>query len=119
MAEGKIERGHINVNEMVEILGHKQNLVKTALNKISKEKGHTNVGISGDEVCVWMRGLYKDDCERGDKLVKQGTAKIAKWFEGNIDFFEPDEGGKKLPIKSNYKVQVRFSARILVLLWQH
>ena len=104
VATGRVERGSLKVNEEVEIVGikpTKKNVV-TGLEMFRKTLDETQ---AGDNVGVLIRGVEKDDIERGQVLVKPGTVTPHKEFEAEVYILSKEEGGRHTPFFTGYKPQ--------------
>lgn len=101
---GKVERGTLKVNEEIEIVGIKatQKTVVTGLEMFRKT---LDVTKSGDNVGVLLRGVEKDDIERGQVLAKPGSVKPHTEFEAEVYILSKEEGGRHTPFFSGYKPQ--------------
>ncbi len=101
---GRIERGVINVNEEVEIVGLKDT-VKTVVTGIEMFNKSLASGMAGDNAGVLIRGVKKEDVERGQVLAKTGSIKPHSEFEGEVYILSKDEGGRHTPFFKGYKPQ--------------
>lgn len=101
---GRIERGEINVNDEVEIVGIRptQKTVVTGIEMFNKS---LDKGIAGDNAGVLLRGLKKEDVERGQVLVKPGTVTPHTEFDAEIYILTKEEGGRHTPFFKGYKPQ--------------
>jgi elongation factor Tu len=104
VATGRIERGIIKSNEEIEVVGIKPTVKTTAVsvemfNKILDE------GRAGDNVGVLLRGLKKEDIERGQVLAKPGTITPHTEFDSEIYVLTKEEGGRHTPFFPGYKPQ--------------
>ncbi|KKT17809.1 MAG: translation elongation factor Tu [Candidatus Nealsonbacteria bacterium RIFCSPHIGHO2_01_FULL_43_31] len=104
VATGRIERGIVKSNEEVELIGIKPTMKTTAVsvemfNKILDE------GRAGDNVGILLRGLKKEDVERGQVLAKPGSVTPHTEFEGEIYVLTKEEGGRHTPFFPGYKPQ--------------
>jgi len=104
VATGRVERGIIKANEEVELVGMRPTTKTTAVsiemfNKILDE------GRAGDNVGVLLRGLKKEEVERGQVLAKIGTVTPHTEFEGEIYILTKEEGGRHTPFFKGYKPQ--------------
>jgi len=104
VATGRIERGVVKANEEVELIGLKPTAKTTAVsiemfNKILDE------GRAGDNVGILLRGLKKEDVERGQVLAKPGSVTPHTEFEGEIYILTKEEGGRHTPFFPGYKPQ--------------
>ncbi len=107
VATGRVERGIIKQNEEIEIVGIKQTVKTTAVsvemfNKILDE------GRAGDNVGILLRGLKKEDIERGQVLAKSGSITPHTEFEGEVYILSKEEGGRHTPFFTGYKPQLYF-----------
>jgi len=104
---GRIERGVINPNEEVEVVGLRPT-VKTVAVSIEMFKKFLDEGRAGDNVGILLRGLEKKDAERGQVLAQPGTITPHTEFEGEIYVLTKEEGGRHTPFFSGYKPQFYF-----------
>ena len=107
VATGRIERGIVHSNEDVELVGIKPTTKTTAVsvemfNKILDE------GRAGDNVGILLRGLKKEDVERGQVLAKPGSITPHTEFEGEVYVLSKEEGGRHTPFFTGYKPQFYF-----------
>jgi len=107
VATGRIERGIIKANDEVELVGIKPTTKTTAVsiemfNKILDE------GRAGDNVGILLRGLKKEDVERGQVLAKPGTITPHTEFEAEVYVLTKEEGGRHTPFFTGYKPQLYF-----------
>ncbi|NKY48638.1 elongation factor Tu [Nocardia vermiculata] len=105
---GRIERGVINVNEEVEIVGIREKTQKTTITGIEMFRKLLDQGQAGDNVGLLVRGLKRDDVERGQVVVKPGTTTPHTEFEGQAYILSKDEGGRHTPFFNNYRPQFYF-----------
>jgi len=101
---GRVDRGQLKVNEEVEIVGLKatKKTVATGLEMFRKTLDET---IAGDNVGVLLRGIEKDEVERGQVLAKPGTITPHTKFEANVYILSKEEGGRHTPFFTGYKPQ--------------
>jgi len=104
VATGRIERGVIKPNEEVELVGLKPT-VKTVAVSIEMFKKILDEGRAGDNVGVLLRGLKKEEVERGQILTKPGSATPHTEFEAEIYILTKEEGGRHTPFFKGYKPQ--------------
>ncbi|XOB41063.1 MAG: elongation factor Tu [Candidatus Nealsonbacteria bacterium] len=107
VATGRIERGIVKPNEEVELIGIRPTIKTTAVsiemfNKILDE------GMAGDNVGVLLRGIKKEDTERGQVLAKPGSITPHSEFEGQVYILTKEEGGRHTPFFTGYKPQFYF-----------
>ena len=101
---GRIERGKVKINETVEIVGIKptQSTVVTGVEMFRKL---LDEGIAGDNVGILLRGIEKDQVERGQVLAAPGSVKPHTQFEAEIIVLAKEEGGRHTPFFSGYRPQ--------------
>ena len=104
---GRIEQGIVKVGEEIEIVGIRPNH-KTTVTGVEMFKKLLNEGQAGDNVGLLLRGIKRDDVERGQVVSKPGTIKPHTKFEGEIYCLSKDEGGRHTPFFTNYKPQFFF-----------
>jgi len=104
VATGRIERGVVNANEEVEVVGIKPTQ-KTTVVSIEMFNKSLSQGRAGDNVGILLRGLKKEDIERGQVLAKPGTITPHSEFEAQIYVLTKEEGGRHTPFFSGYKPQ--------------
>ena len=105
VATGRIERGIVNSNEEVEIVGLRptQKTVAVSVEMFNKS---LDEGRAGDNVGILLRGLKKEDIERGQVLAKPGSITPHTEFEGEVYILTKEEGGRHTPFFSGYKPQL-------------
>lgn len=101
---GRIERGKVKVGEDVEIVGLKDTQ-KTAVTGIEMFNKQLDEGIAGDNAGVLLRGLKKEDVERGQVLAKPGSVTPHAEFESEVYILTKEEGGRHTPFFAGYKPQ--------------
>ncbi len=101
---GKIERGVVKVNEEIEIVGLKPT-AKTIVTGIEMFNKLLDEGQAGDNVGILLRGLKKEDVERGQVLAKPGSITPHTDFEANVYVLTKEEGGRHTPFFKGYKPQ--------------
>ncbi len=101
---GRIERGTININEEVEIVGLRPT-VKTVVTGIEMFNKSLDKGQAGDNAGLLLRGIKKEDVERGQVLAKTGSITPHTEFEGEIYILTKEEGGRHTPFFKGYKPQ--------------
>ncbi len=101
---GRVERGQLKVNEEIEIVGIKptKKTVVTGLEMFRKTLDET---IAGDNVGILLRGVEKDDVERGQVLVKPGSVTPHTAFDAEVYILSKEEGGRHTPFFTGYKPQ--------------
>lgn len=104
---GRIERGVIHPNEEVELVGFRPT-VKTIAVSIEMFNKMLDEGRAGDNVGILLRGLKKEEVERGQVLAKPGSITPHTDFEGEVYVLTKEEGGRHTPFFSGYKPQFYF-----------
>ena len=104
---GRIERGVIHPNEEVELVGFRPT-VKIVAVSIEMFNKMLDEGIAGDNVGVLLRGLKKEEVERGQVLAKPGSITPHTEFEGEVYILTKEEGGRHTPFFTGYKPQFYF-----------
>ena len=104
VATGRIERGLVKPNEEVELVGIKATSKTTAVS-IEMFQKILDEGRAGDNVGVLLRGLKKEDVERGQVLAKPGSITPHAEFEGEVYILTKEEGGRHTPFFAGYKPQ--------------
>jgi elongation factor Tu len=107
VATGRVERGVLKKMEEVEIVGIKPT-VKTVVTDIEMFRKLLDEARAGENVGVLLRGIKKEDIERGQVIAKPGTAKPHKKFKAEIYVLSKDEGGRHTPFFTNYRPQFYF-----------
>jgi len=105
---GRIERGELKVNEEVELVGIREKSTKTTVTGIEMFRKLLDSGQAGDNVGLLVRGIKREDVERGMVVVKPGTTTPHTEFEGNVYILSKDEGGRHTPFFNNYRPQFYF-----------
>jgi elongation factor Tu len=101
---GRIERGQVNINEEVEIVGLKDTM-KTVVTGVEMFNKQLDKGVAGDNAGILIRGIKKEDVERGQVLAKPGSITPHTEFEGQIYILTKEEGGRHTPFFKGYKPQ--------------
>jgi len=104
VATGRIERGKIKLNETVELVGLRETRT-TTVTGIEMFKKSLDEGMAGDNAGLLLRGLKKEDVERGMVLAKPGSITPHTQFEGEVYILTDKEGGRKTPFFSGYRPQ--------------
>jgi elongation factor Tu len=105
---GRIERGIVKVNEDVEIVGIKPESTKTTVTGIEMFRKLLDEGQAGENVGLLIRGIKREDVERGQVVVKPGTTTPHTNFDANVYILSKDEGGRHTPFFNNYRPQFYF-----------
>ncbi|WAL61556.1 elongation factor Tu [Thermocoleostomius sinensis] len=104
VATGRIERGKIKLNETVELVGLRETR-STTVTGIEMFKKSLEEGMAGDNAGLLLRGLKKEDVERGMVIAKPGSITPHTQFEGEVYILTEKEGGRKTPFFAGYKPQ--------------
>ena len=105
---GRIERGSVNVNEEVEIVGIRPGSTKTTVTGIEMFRKLLDSGQAGDNVGLLVRGIKREDVERGQVIIKPGTTTPHTESQGHAYILSKDEGGRHTPFFNNYRPQFYF-----------
>ncbi|ASR34082.1 translation elongation factor Tu [Prauserella marina] len=105
---GRIERGEIKLNEEVEIVGIRPDSRKTTVTSIEMFNKMLDSGQAGDNAALLLRGIKREDVERGQVIVKPGTTTPHTDFEASVYILSKDEGGRHTPFFNNYRPQFYF-----------
>ena len=108
VATGRVERGVLHVNEEVEIVGIKEEVKKTTVTGIEMFRKLLDEGQAGDNIGALLRGVKREEIERGQVLVKPGTIKCHTKFTAQVYVLTKDEGGRHTPFFNNYRPQFYF-----------
>jgi elongation factor Tu len=105
---GRVERGQVKVGEEVEIVGLQDETRKSVVTGIEMFRKLLDVGIAGDNIGVLLRGIDRNDIERGQVLAKPGSIKPHKKFKAEVYVLSKEEGGRHTPFFANYRPQFYF-----------
>lgn len=105
---GRVERGKINAGEEVEIVGMREDKMKTVATSLEMFRKILDEAIAGDNIGILLRGVGKDDVERGQVVAKPGTITPHKHFKAEIYVLKKEEGGRHTPFFNGYKPQFYF-----------
>jgi elongation factor Tu len=104
VATGRIERGIIKVNEEVQLIGFSETK-KTVVTGVEMFRKLLDQGQAGDNVGCLLRGIEKDQIERGQVLAKPGSITPHTKFKGEVYVLKKEEGGRHTPFFTNYRPQ--------------
>ena len=107
VATGRIEQGIVNVNDEAEIVGIRDTR-KTVVTGVEMFKKNLDRGQAGDNVGILLRGIERDDIERGQVLSKPGTITPHTEFDAEVYILTKEEGGRHTPFFKGYKPQFYF-----------
>ena len=105
---GRVERGIVKVSEEIEIVGIRPNSTKTTVTGVEMFRKLLDQGQAGDNVGLLLRGIKREDVERGQVVVKPGSITPHTNFEGSVYILSKDEGGRHTPFFNNYRPQFYF-----------
>ncbi|SMG23106.1 translation elongation factor 1A (EF-1A/EF-Tu) [Corynebacterium pollutisoli] len=105
---GRVERGQLNVNEDVEIIGIKDKATTTTVTGIEMFRKLLDYTEAGDNCGLLLRGIKREDVERGQVIIKPGAYTPHTEFEGSVYVLSKDEGGRHTPFFDNYRPQFYF-----------
>ncbi|MGZ3548247.1 MAG: elongation factor Tu [Vulcanimicrobiaceae bacterium] len=105
---GRVERGQVKVGEEIEIVGLQDAARKTVVTGIEMFRKLLDAGIAGDNVGVLLRGVERNDIERGQVLAKPVSIKPHKKFKAEVYVLSKEEGGRHTPFFANYRPQFYF-----------
>jgi elongation factor Tu len=105
---GRVERGVVKVSEEIEIVGIRPTSAKTTVTGVEMFRKLLDQGQAGDNVGLLLRGIKREDVERGQVVVKPGSITPHTNFEGSVYILSKDEGGRHTPFFNNYRPQFYF-----------
>ena len=108
VATGRVERGTLHLNDEVEIVGVKEETQKTVITGIEMFRKLLDEAQAGDNIGALLRGINRDQIERGQVLAKPGTVTCHRKFTAQVYVLTKDEGGRHTPFFNNYRPQFYF-----------
>lgn len=108
VASGRIDRGTVKIGDEVEIVGLTDKVEKSTVTGLEMFRKTLDLGEAGDNVGVLLRGIDRDQIERGQVLAKPGSIQTHKQFKGQVYILNKDEGGRHTPFFSHYRPQFYF-----------
>ena len=108
VATGRVERGTLHMNEEVEIVGIKEDIQKTTVTGIEMFRKLLDEAQAGDNIGALLRGIKREDIERGQVLAKPGSVTCHTKFTAQVYVLTKDEGGRHTPFFNNYRPQFYF-----------
>ncbi len=108
VATGRVERGTVKVGDEVEIIGLTEERKKTTVTGVEMFKKLLDQAEAGDNIGALLRGIQKDEIERGQVLCKPGTINPHTKFKGHVYVLTEKEGGRKKPFLAGYRPQFYF-----------
>ena len=108
VATGRVERGTLHLNDELEILGVKEDVLKTVVTGIEMFRKQLDEAQAGDNIGALLRGINRDQIVRGQVLAKPGTVTCHRKFTAQVYVLTKDEGGRHTPFFNNYRPQFYF-----------
>ena len=108
VATGRVERGVLHLNDEVEIVGIKEETKKTVVTGIEMFRKLLDEAQAGDNIGALLRGVQRNEIERGQVLSKPGSVTCHKKFTAQVYVLTKDEGGRHTPFFNNYRPQFYF-----------
>ena len=108
VATGRVERGILHLNDEVEIVGIREDVKKTVVTGIEMFRKLLDDAQAGDNIGALLRGVDREDIERGQVLAKPGSVTCHTKFNGQVYVLTKDEGGRHTPFFNNYRPQFYF-----------
>ena len=108
VATGRVERGTLHLNDELEIVGGRKENRKTTATGIEMFRKMLDFAEAGDNIGCLLRGVNRDEVERGEVLCKPGTVECHSKFTAQVYVLTKDEGGRHTPFFNNYRPQFYF-----------
>ncbi len=108
VATGRVERGKLNLNDEIEIVGIKEESEKSVCTGIEMFRKTMDYCEAGDNVGLLLRGVDREGIQRGQVVSKPGTVNCHKKFTAEVYVLTKDEGGRHTPFFNNYRPQFYF-----------
>jgi len=108
VATGRVERGKVKLGEAVEIVGLREEPLKTVVTGIEMFRKEMEETVAGDNCGLLLRGVDKEAIERGMVIVKPGSVNTHNKFEAEVYILKSEEGGRKTPFQKGYRPQFYF-----------
>ncbi len=108
VATGRVERGQVKVGEVVEIIGLTEEPKSTTVTGVEMFRKLLDFAEAGDNIGALLRGVSRDDIQRGQVLAKPGTIKPHTKFKAEVYVLSKEEGGRHTPFFTNYRPQFYF-----------
>jgi len=105
---GRVERGQVKVGDEVEIVGLQEKATKTVVTGVEMFRKTMDVAVAGDNIGCLLRGVDKDEVERGQVLAKPGTIHPHTQFDAEVYVLTKEEGGRHTPFFNGYRPQFYF-----------
>ena len=108
VATGRVERGTLHLNDELEIVGGREENRKTTVTGIEMFRKLLDTAEAGDNIGALLRGVNRDEIERGQVLCKPGSVTCHKKFTAQVYVLSKEEGGRHTPFFNNYRPQFYF-----------
>ncbi len=108
VATGRVERGQIKVGDEIEIVGIEEDITKSIVTGVEMFRKLLDYAEAGDNIGALLRGVQRDDIQRGQVLAKPGTITPHTKFTAEVYVLSKEEGGRHTPFFSNYRPQFYF-----------
>ena len=108
VATGRVERGVLHVGDEVQIVGMKEEIGKTTITGVEMFRKMLDEAMAGDNIGALLRGVQRDEIERGQVLAKPGSVTPHKKFVGQVYVLKKEEGGRHTPFFNGYRPQFYF-----------
>jgi len=108
VATGRVERGQVKVGDEVEILGLTEETKKTTVTGVEMFRKLLDYAEAGDNIGALLRGISREEVQRGQVLIQPGTVKAHTKFKAEVYVLSKEEGGRHTPFFSNYRPQFYF-----------
>jgi elongation factor Tu len=105
VATGRVERGRVKVGEEIAIVGFSDDVRKTVVTGVEMFRKTLDEGMAGDNVGILLRGVGREDIERGQVLAKLNSIKPHRKFEAEVYILSKEEGGRHTPFFKGYRPQ--------------
>ena len=108
VATGRVERGTLSLNQEIEIVGMTEELRKVVVTGIEMFRKLLDEAVTGDNIGVLLRGVQRDEIERGQVIAQVGSIKPHTKFKGQVYVLKKEEGGRHTPFFNGYRPQFYF-----------
>ena len=108
VATGRVERGQVKVGDVVDIIGFTEEPKQTTVTGVEMFRKLLDYAEAGDNIGALLRGVAREDIQRGQVLAKPGTIKPHTKFKAQVYVLSKEEGGRHTPFFSNYRPQFYF-----------
>ncbi|KEI05033.1 elongation factor Tu [Clostridium botulinum] len=108
VATGRVERGVLHVGDEVQVVGMKEEIGKTTITGVEMFRKMLDEAMAGDNIGALLRGVQRDEIERGQVLAKPDTVTPHKKFVGQVYVLKKEEGGRHTPFFNGYRPQFYF-----------